>query len=143
MLLNPSSPPPSRPTSPLPFLRAEDSEGPRCGAESPATLVDRPLSQKRPESLKNTELLALAGTDYSVAVEHARSRSASVPQRLPGTMHMATPRSDLHAAFGEELKRTSTNPFRARLHAAEAARRQASLVAVEVDDRDWWAGRQV
>ncbi|PIL28532.1 hypothetical protein GSI_08570 [Ganoderma sinense ZZ0214-1] len=115
----------------------DPSSPPHHGAESPATLVDRPLAQNRPESLKNTELLALAGTDYSVAVAHARSRSASAPQRLPATM--ATPVFELGATFGEELTRTSTNPFRARLHAAEVARRQGSLV--ENHDRDWWAAQ--
>ena len=134
MFSDPCSAPTSRPASPLACLLAEDPDGLRYGSESPATLVDRPLPLSRPQSLKNTELLALAGTDYSVAV--ARARSSSVPQPLPKTCM-----ADLHAEFGTELTRTSTNPFRARLHAAEAARRKTSLA--RDDDRDWWAGQRV
>ncbi|KAM5545349.1 hypothetical protein V8D89_000962 [Ganoderma adspersum] len=132
---HPSSAPTSKLASPLADLLADDSDGSaRYRSESPATLVDRPLAPSRPQSLKNTELLALAGTDYSVAV--ARARSSSVPQPLP-----TTSTADLHAAFGTELTRTSTNPFRSRLHAAEAARQKTSLVYD--DDRDWWAGQRV
>ena len=134
MFSDPCSAPTSRPASPLARLLAEDPDGVRYGSESPATLVDRPLPLSRPQSLKNTELLALAGTDYSVAV--ARARSLSVPQPLPTTWM-----ADLHGEFGTELTRTSTNPFRARLHAAHAARQKKSLV--HDDDRDWWAGQRV
>ena len=141
MLLNRSPTPPSRPHSPLPN-RSPLVEGgaARCRSESPATLVDRPLSlaRSRPESLKNTELLTLAGMDYSGAVARAaRSRSSSAPQ-----LYLTTSTAELQAAFGTELVRTSTNPFRARLHAAEAARKNANSRPGDDEDRDWWAGQQ-
>ena len=81
MFSHPSSAPTSRPASPLAGLLTEDSDGSsRLGSESPATLVDRPLAPSRPQSLKNTELLALAGTDYSVAVARALAEEGSVEE---------------------------------------------------------------
>ncbi|KAI1783053.1 hypothetical protein LXA43DRAFT_1103067 [Ganoderma leucocontextum] len=132
MLFNESPAPASRPPTPDPDPPAEEEA--RSRSESPATLVERPSGAVgRPESIKNIELLALAETDYSVAV--ARARSSSVPPPLP-TM----PAYGVYGGLGAELRRTSTNPFRARLHAAEVARHKPG--GLGDDEREWWGGER-